>query len=200
MSIVLKVKAVERLFGHLETEITEFKTQTGLGCLAGCGRCCTKPDIEATPLEFLPFAFDLFLKGKAQEFLQRIEADPSTVCLNYVPFSLENTGSGSCGEYAHRGLICRLFGFAASRDKYGKPHLATCTIIKQSDKYSEASAKVEAGMQVPHYSDFYAKLARIDQRLGSTLYPINEAIKQAIEEVLHHYSYRPFPGHLRRVA
>lgn len=202
MSIARKVKAVERLFGSLEVEIAAFKSQSSLSCLAGCGRCCTKPDIEATPLEFLPFAFDLFLKGKALEFLERIEADPSTVCLNYTPLSVIDTASGSCGTYAYRGLICRLFGYAASRDKHGKPKLATCTLIKESQRenYDRTVAAIDEGMKVPHYSDYYSKLTRIDHRLGSTLYPINESIKQAIEAVLHHYAYRPFPGKMRRAA
>ncbi|MEQ9230326.1 MAG: hypothetical protein RIF46_06555 [Cyclobacteriaceae bacterium] len=53
---------------------------------------------------------------------------------------------------------------------------------------------------MPHYSDYYTQFTRIDHRLGSTLYPINESIKQAIEAVLHHYAYRPFPGKMRRAA
>lgn len=60
MSIESKVRLVELLFDRLENEITDFKLQTNLHCLSGCGKCCTKPDIDASPLEFLPWAFHLF--------------------------------------------------------------------------------------------------------------------------------------------
>jgi hypothetical protein len=43
-------------------------------------------------------------------------------------------------------------------------------------------------------------LTQIDFRLGTTMLPINEALKVAIEEVLHYYAYRPFPGGLENIA
>ena len=78
MSIAHKVRSVERLFARLEIEINAFQKSSGLHCLAGCGKCCTKPDIDATPLEFLPYAFDLFLAGKADETLEKLKADYET--------------------------------------------------------------------------------------------------------------------------
>ena len=69
MSIVRKVKAVERIFNELEEEINNFKSLTNLHCLSGCGKCCTKPDIEASPLEFLPLAFEWFKAGVAHQKL-----------------------------------------------------------------------------------------------------------------------------------
>jgi hypothetical protein len=44
------------------------------------------------------------------------------------------------------------------------------------------------------------QLSQIDNRLAITLLPINEALKIAIEEVLHYYAYRPFPGGLENIA
>ena len=68
MSIYKKVRAVERVFGQLEKEIREFQEETSLGCLAQCGLCCTKPDIEASIIEFLPFAYHAYKTGTAWEW------------------------------------------------------------------------------------------------------------------------------------
>jgi Fe-S-cluster containining protein len=202
MSIAQKVRSVERLFGHLDVQIAAFQAQSGLHCLAGCGHCCTKPDIDATPLEFLPYAFDLFLKGQAEEMLEKLRAESSPICQLYAPLSLHDKESGSCGSYRYRALVCRLFGFGATRDKYGQLRLATCKLIKssQADTYAQTMEDIRNGLEVPIFSDFFKRLYQIDMRLGSTFMPINDAMKEAIEVVLHHYAYRPFPKKLRRVA
>lgn len=202
MSIVRKVKSIERLFGRLDLEITEFRTQTGLFCVPGCGHCCTKPDIDASPLEFLPYAFHLFMIGKANDTLEELSKTNPQICIIYSPLSIEEKSKGSCSEYAYRGLICRLFGFGASRDKFGQLRLATCKIIKegQAASYQTAVTGINQGQYVPIFSDYYQKLAQIDFRLGNTIVPINEAIKIAIEEVLHHYAYRPLRGKFRGAA
>ena len=202
MSIARKVRSIELLFSHLEQEITEFKSHTGLHCVSGCGKCCTKPDIDASPLEFLPWSFHLFLNGKAEKVLEQLNKGSDSICHIYVPFSSTDSSKGSCGDYQHRGLICRLFGYGASRDKLGQLRLATCKIIKenQSLNYGKATKLISQGTPVPIFSDYYMKLAQIDFQLGNTFLPINQALKTAIEEVLHYYAYRPFPGGIDNAA
>ncbi|MFT6865345.1 MAG: Fe-S-cluster containining protein [Cyclobacteriaceae bacterium] len=202
MSIVRKVKLVERLFGRLDQEIAGFRAETGLFCVAGCGHCCTKPDIDASPLEFLPYALYLFMNGKAHDTLVQLKKENSGICMIYSPLSLEEKSKGSCSEYPYRGLICRLFGFGASRDKFGQLRLATCKIIKegQAGNYKSTVEAINEGQYVPIFSDYYQNLAQIDFRLGNMLVPINDAIKIAIEEVLHHYAYRPLQGKFKGAA
>jgi Fe-S-cluster containining protein len=202
MSIARKVSAVERLFGKLDKEISGFQAETGLHCLAGCGKCCTKPDIDASPLEFLPYAFHLFLNHRADEVLQKLLDKPDSICVIYQPLTVEDKVNGRCSEYPYRGLICRLFGYGASRDKFGELRLATCKLIKehQASSYEHAVKNIKEGVYVPIFSDYYQQLNQIDFRLGNMILPINEAIKIAIETVLHHYAYRPFPRGLKRVA
>lgn len=202
MAIEQKVRQVEELFEHLDNEITAFKSETSLHCLVGCGKCCSKPDIDASPLEFLPWALYLFLNGKAEEVLLELDNSLITTCHIYRPLALLEEYNGSCSNYRYRGLICRLFGYAASRDKYGELRLATCKIIKedQLENFNNTEEAISKGLYVPVFTDYYMQLSQIDFRLATTILPINEALKIAIEEVLHYYAYRPFPGGLENIA
>ena len=196
MSIERRVKLVEQLFDKLETEITEFQTQTKLGCIAGCGKCCSTPDIDASPLEFLPYAFHLFVNGKAEQVLNELSAKEAPTCHLYNPFSLLEPEKGSCSNYQYRGLVCRLFGFGASSDKYGQLRLATCKIIKEGQQanFNAATTAINDKLYVPVFTDYYMNLSQIDFKLGNVIVPINKAMQLAIEEVLQYYAYRPMPS------
>lgn len=194
MSIKRRVELVEELFDQLEQEGTQFQKKSGLGCVAGCGKCCNYPDIEASPLEFLPWAFHLFLNGEAEKTLDSLKNSVFTSCSIYKPSSIID--KGSCGNYKYRGLICRLFGFAANTDKYGNLRLATCKIIKegQTEKYNSTSEAIAKGLNVPIFTEYYMQLNQIDFRMGNIIVTVNKALEMALEEVLQYYAYRPFPG------
>lgn len=194
MSIERRVQLVEMLFYDLDLEIAQFQKESGLGCVAGCGKCCTHPDIDASPLEFLPWAFHLFLNGEAENTLTTLNETDKLTCHLYKSISI--LGKGRCSEYKYRGLICRLFGFGASRDKYGNLRLATCKIIKegQAENYNSATEDISNGMQVPIFTEYYMKLNQIDYQMGSKILPVNKALKMALEEVLQYYHYRPYTG------
>ncbi len=193
MSIAHKVQLVENLFHQLDQESVQFELASGLRCVSGCGKCCTYPDIEASPLEFLPWAYHLFLNGEAEKTLFLLRDNTSLTCLIYKPLTLD--GQGRCGTYKYRGLICRLFGFAANTDKYGNLRLATCKIIKegQANAYNSTSEAISKGLYVPIFTDYYMQLSQIDFHLGNKILPVNKALKMALEEVLQYYAYRPFP-------
>ena len=184
-----KVQHVEAVFKKLDDAISKFQSWSTLQCEFGCGKCCFKPDIEATALEFLPFALHLFKTHQAEEWLSRLSETNADVCLILHP---HQSGAGLCSEYTHRGLICRLFGYSARTNKYGKRELVTCQIIKtgQAEKFADAERKIENGMDVPVMNEFYMQLASIDFDMARTFYPINQAIRKAIEAVLHYYAYR----------
>ncbi|UXX78326.1 YkgJ family cysteine cluster protein [Reichenbachiella carrageenanivorans] len=195
MSIVRKVKSIQRLFRQLDQEILTFNTHANLHCLSGCGKCCSKPDISVSPLEFLPWAFHLFKTRQIDDTLLALEQSSLSICHIYNPLSITDQNHGNCGDYIHRGLMCRLFGYGASRNKLGQLTLATCKIIKegQKDNYNEVVSAINQGLKVPIFTDYYMRLAQIDIKLGNMILPINEALIVAIEEVLQHYAYRPFP-------
>ncbi|MDV7138978.1 YkgJ family cysteine cluster protein [Maribacter sp. TH_r10] len=193
MSIEQRVQLVENLFLQLEQESTKFQQTSGIGCVSGCGKCCTYPDVEASPLEFLPWAFHLFLNGEAEETLLLLNNSTDLTCMIYKPLSLID--QGRCSNYKYRGLICRLFGFAANTDKYGKLRLATCKIIKegQQENYHKTAEAITKDLSIPVFTEYYMQLNQIDFHLGNIILPVNKALKMALEEVLQYYAYRPMP-------
>lgn len=184
-----KVKEVEAVFQKLDTEIAQFQSTTGMHCKFGCGKCCFKPDIEATPLEFLPFALHLYREGLADQWHERLMSSSDPVCLIFNPTQV---GAGLCTEYRHRGLICRLFGYSARTNKYGNKELVTCNIIKteEPEEYQRGADLVSKGGEVPVLSNYYMQLHAIDPEMTTEFYPINKAIQKAIESVMHYYAYR----------
>jgi hypothetical protein len=195
MSIERKVQEIELLFDKLETELTTFTSKTHLFCNAGCGKCCTNPTMEASPLEFLPWAFHLFKIGEAENTLEKLAKHTNPICYNYSQTSEANLHLGSCSTYKYRGLVCRLFGYGATKDKFAQLRLATCSIIKeqQTNNYNAASEAINNGLAVPVFTDYYMNLSQIDFRLGNSYVQINRALQLAIEEVLQYYAYRDFP-------
>jgi Fe-S-cluster containining protein len=189
MTMKEKVQAVESVFKALDQEIASFQSWSGLHCKFGCGKCCFKSDIEATILEFLPFAHHIHHEGKAFEWLERLKETDSSVCLILNP---TQSGTGLCTEYPHRGLICRLFGYSARTNKYAERELVTCQIIKteQPENYQKTVDKIAQGNNVPMMNQYYMQLHAIDIDLTHDFYPINTAIRKAIETVLHYYAYR----------
>lgn len=184
-----KVNEVRKVYARLDKEIADFQQKSSLHCLSGCGECCKKPDIEATPLEFLPLALDLFDEGKAEIALEEIQSKRDSLCYVFRPH-ITNFG-GLCNAYPNRGLICRLFGFTARRDKEGKPELVTCKLIKeqQNEAYNNAISSIKNGEKVVVMSDYYSRLAHVDHTM-TQFYPINEAMAKSLEMVLSYYAYR----------
>jgi Fe-S-cluster containining protein len=183
-----KIRAVEEVFENLALEISLFQSKSSLSCKSGCGKCCFKPDIEATILEFLPFAEFLYQQGIAFDWLEKTATNDS-ICVLLNPQQLD---TGMCTQYKYRGLICRLFGFSARTNKYGKKELVTCTTIKENDsaKYSLAVEQIASGIDVPVMNNHYIRLHAIDYELTREFFPINQAINRAIGVILHYHAYR----------
>lgn len=189
MNLLEKVKAVEEVFELLDIEIASFQESSGLSCKPGCGKCCFKSDIEATILEFLPFALHLHAHNQTFQWLDQIKTLEATLCSILDP---RPSGVGMCTQYKHRGLICRLFGYSARTNKYGKKELITCALIKEESavNFKLAVEKIANGGEVPVMNHHYMRLRNIDFDLTREFFPINEAIKRAIEVILHYYAYR----------
>lgn len=191
MNLREKSLEVRKVFEDLDVEIKAFMQASQLSCIAGCGACCANPNVHASVLEFLPLAFDLYEKEKADKALELLgEVGEDANCIIYKSFSVD-AKSGFCSDYANRGMICRLFGSAARRNKEGKKELITCKIIKEqkSEAYHQTAAAIKEGAAVPSSGDFYSQLYNIDFQLTKEQFPINIAIRKAIETVLTYMFY-----------
>lgn len=190
MNLFEKSEAVQKLFQELDEESKQFHAESGMGCISGCGFCCANPEVPASPLEFLPLAFDLFAKGIAEEIAnQLVLQDKPGNCVVYRS-QKEDVTKGYCGNYANRGLICRLFGTSARKTKYGQKELITCKILKAEKKeaYLLTSTKISIGMEIPMATGMYTRLADVDEYLANQ-YPVNQAILMALELVLRFKFY-----------
>ena len=186
------VGQVTDLFNTLDAEVGQFQAATSLKCAPGCGKCCLKPNIEATPLEFLPLALHLYRQGRAWEWFERLKTADDGMCPVLTPTTEAN---GRCSEYKHRGLICRLFGYSARANKHGVRELVTCTIVKdQTAAYQEASRRINTDLTVPMINSYYMQLRGMNHELADVRIPVNIAIRKAIETVLHYYAYREEAG------
>lgn len=173
------------LYEDIDRQTSGFALQTGLRCEAKCSQCCQNPDIETTVAEVLPVAVQLWAEGQAERYLEAIHGkDYRGVCIFYQP-KYANVAPGCCRRYAYRPGLCRLFGFCARRDKYGRGAVVTCKIIKagQGEVCSRAQEQLHQGLAAPLVSLHTLRVADIDPASGRRLLPINQAISLALEKV-----------------
>lgn len=185
-----KVRLVRSLLNNLDKEIAGLQKRSGLFCPAGCGKCCEKPAIMVTPLEFLPFALFMYDEGRHEELLTQCAASSTGICVIFRP-SITQFG-GLCSAYPDRGLMCRLFGYAARRDRLGNAELVTCAIVKQEQSstfHGFQNLLISGDYKPPFFADYYSRLRNIDPDLCEML-PINQAISAALHYIMHYYSYR----------
>ncbi|MEB2774714.1 YkgJ family cysteine cluster protein [Algoriphagus sp. D3-2-R+10] len=191
MNLAEKSQATLNVFGELESETKQFVSESGLSCVSGCGFCCANPKVPASPLEFLPLAFDLYYKGIAESTLTLLEGkDEGASCVMYRSQSADGT-KGFCGNHSNRGMICRLFAASARRTKYGKKDLIICKVLKEekAEDYLRTSERINTDMDIPLATAFYSRLEEIDQSLCQQ-FTINEAIAFALELVLRYKFYQ----------
>ena len=190
MTLEEKLIKVEAFYSQLDQDLLVYQNKSSLSCIAGCSNCCRSPNIEATILEMLPLAFQVYKENKAEAFYDSLQENTSSLCALYTP---EKSAilKGGCSSYPHRALICRLFGFSYSRDKIGNPSLISCKDIKEThaEAYKKTIEEIKNGDEVPMAANYQSQLTAIDPNLSQQLYPINKAIIQALEIVMTHYYY-----------
>jgi Fe-S-cluster containining protein len=196
------IRDMMALFADIDRQTERFTVQTGLKCKSGCGACCMSPEVETTVAEVLPLAAHLWFTGQAESTLETIRSNASKeLILKWIPASAGMTvksicvfykpdavvlGQGQCGIYAFRPGICRLFGFAARKDKHGQPTLVTCKVIKDSQPQvcKGAQEKLQKNiLEAPLLTAHAFHVFNIDPVHGEKLLPINQAIGLGLERV-----------------
>jgi Fe-S-cluster containining protein len=182
------IDAIGALYAEMDRQTAAFAAASGLVCPPGCGACCLSPAVEATVLEVLPLARWLVHQGQAERALAALAESRSPQCLMYQPQSEDGT-QGRCSVYGVRPLLCRLFGFAAVRDRTGAPRLAACW--RHQETLPEAVARTRQvlgsapddanAMDVPMFDTWALRLSQIDPHYGTERLPINEALGRAVQ-------------------
>jgi len=127
----------------------------------------------------LPAAQELFRRREACRVLEHLRRDGDTGrCVFYVPDSVASF-SGHCSYYSWRPTVCRLFGFAARKNKRGRQDAAFCKCQKEwaSGLVAAAKGALSGELKAPDYTNFSIRFSAIDNELM----PINRAIRMAVE-------------------
>ena len=171
------------LYSQMDRQTSEIQSRTGLQCPPGCGQCCESSVPHATVLELLPAAQELFSRGEAQPWLERIASiGKNERCVFYHADPLI-PGNGCCQLYILRPSVCRLFGFAVKKKKDGNPELITCRRQKEQRLVLVKAAQeaISRGMSVPSFDYFFLQIATLQHSLGTQRLPINQALQFALE-------------------
>ncbi len=192
MNIQQKVRAVEKLYKMLDKDVQKLQDATGIHCIENCINCCTTPRIQATSLEFFPLAYHLFKTGQAETILNAIgQIDNPSICPLLNALSVEGSRRG-CTQYQHRGLICRLFSYNHTTDKYGRCRISACKPIRlaQPHELEKTNQILQKKVIGPKASNYYSRLQFIDFSEAQKFYPIGDAIKIALETIVTYYHYK----------
>jgi uncharacterized protein len=180
-----QLEEISRIFQEFDQAISHFQNITGLGCPPRCGACCGTMEVEATVLETLHLADAIFNQGEAEMVLDAVEAHTAAEDISCVLFrpDPEGPGNGRCGYYADRPLLCRLFGFAARRNRLNELEICTCRHISEAapDTVRLAQSLIGEGISPPVYQDSFMRIASLNPAIGFERRPINLAIKEAVE-------------------
>ncbi len=188
MNPMLLSARITSFFAECDARIIQFQNHYAIRCLPGCGTCCEYPSIRASILEFIPLACKLWDTGRAEQVYRELNA-AVTICPFYIDFP-DGPVKGRCSEYAHRGLICRIFGFMSVRE-HGSFRFSSCAFIKQLHKETLGGISSDIlGQCLPTASELRKKFAAIDPELARPEFHIVMAIKRAVEYV-YSRGYKP---------
>jgi Fe-S-cluster containining protein len=158
-----------------------------LACPTGCGMCCIRTPPHVSVSDMAPVARAAIAAGEGEALLERARATGAGPCVLFAPGQLP----GGCTVYAIRPVICRLFAFAAVRDKHGALELAVCREHTAADPAApaRAAAYLAAGNPAPVFSELQQEAHDPDDG-SAELVPINDALAIALERELLRSQYR----------
>ena len=181
----MNIREIDRKLAKVYEDMSEtfgnFQKQTGLSCLAECGRCCVNPDIETSVLEMIPFALKVYDEGKIEEWLEMVQTDEQKICLLFAPRG--QNGLGSCSSYQQRPSICRMFGVAATFNKHHQKTLSICKYIREDQPDLTDATIKEIPHDAPMIPVWFSQISAIDPDLARERFPINLAMQKALEKI-----------------
>ncbi|MBN1356714.1 YkgJ family cysteine cluster protein [bacterium] len=176
-------RRIQRIYADIDRETSRVRRITGLICPPGCGSCCRSRKVESTPLELLPMVHHLVNIHAADEIIAQIDGAEIRGDLQCVLFrpELDDSMAGCCSQYAHRPVLCRMFGFGARLNKFGdiQPHV--CRVMHESQPEAlERLIALGGEKKVPLYRSYFFRVASLKPDIGFKPLPINRALKLAL--------------------
>lgn len=173
-------------YERYDREINQLRKKENFYCSPGCGACCFTPaeNIEVSVFEMVPLAINLALEGKGDQFLERLE-NPSIdkePCILYQKTS-DDGRMGFCTQHPLRPLICRVFAGGARLRKDGKREFLLCSILKNEYKLNQDLLD-QISTEFPLVQEIVGYARNLNPDLSEKLFPINVALKKALEYVL----------------
>lgn len=154
-----------------------------MACPSCCDHCCRSEKVMAAVLEMLPVARELFRSGTPASQMDRIcQSEDWRLCVLHAADGTGTTGGG-CSAYRWRPIVCRLFGFAAIKNKYGRTEFAACSVLKARSPATTTvvTAAIDLGLTVPTFTAARLMVSLVDPALGNPPLPINRALRLAID-------------------
>lgn len=176
-----KIDQLRVLYTEVDDRTAAFQRASGLNCPPGCGLCCRSTKVEATILEMLPLAETLHNGAGGIDWMEKLDAcKAEKPCLFFQPDPIVST-DGHCRVYALRPLVCRLFGYAAFRDKNGTRKTTGCRRMRHP-MTDDPERDSRWGDTAPAFVDYSIRISTLYPELGSRLFPINFAAYAAFEK------------------
>ncbi len=173
-------------YNEYDLVTSKIRDRSNFHCLPGCGACCmtASSNIEVSVFEILPMAISI-IQDDQENYILTLLSDPdisSKPCVIYQKVS-ESGNLGHCTRYTSRPMICRLFGGGAKISKQGQRQLVLCKLLKDNQYLSQEVLESVAD-EMPLCSEAATFVRGLNSELVTQLFPINIALKVAIEMVL----------------
>lgn len=177
---------LQKVYQEISDTFSFYQASTGWGCLAGCGRCCFHPEVEASLYEMIPMALRIYDEGHIEDWIEKLENYTLPHCPIYV--AGENEGQGSCGLYQERPSLCRMFGVAGRMSKSGAPTLSICKFIRQEYQITSDPPNLDVAT-TPIMGQWMLHLSTLEPRLLQERMPIKDALLKALYKVALYAQY-----------
>ncbi len=164
------VNGLRALYEELDKKIDDFSRAAGLHCPEGCGTCCetfipevARPEADLIASHLLSLGHSLTLDSWGKGEIPggcpfyKIQGDPY-----------------HCSIYPVRPLICRLFGYAGSRDKNGSLRFRPCRHMP---------VKLSEGLEISVEMVVYGRRLE-DLSPGSMKDLIGDGVKNSLSRLL----------------
>ncbi len=178
--ILSTLQSLEEVYAALEEEQKKWIEASPFRCPVGCGRCCERFVPDMWEIEALYIAGQLLIEGRDSLF----QPSQSFPCPLY-----RAEGEFHCTVYETRPLVCRVFGFAGDRDKWGHLRYAPCRhmaleegqqVVSTSKMWTEQELVKRFAALPPDMTLFARRVQAIEPSWAIEREPLDTALPKAL--------------------